>query len=225
VRPTTLPRQLLQPVPSATDVQTAEGTTLVMRRLAVAPSVGPSPALRTLRPNKHISFVHVVRQGDTLAGLATRYGVTASRIARTNGIALQDELTAGQRLVIPPVVSIIFDGTEVPFDVAPQFVKGHLVAPIRHMFEHVGATVYWRPRSKQVEVVVADKTVTVQVGSAKATVDERVVLLDVAAFLRDDRVMVPVRFVGEVLDVTMRYDKETGNIVIVSNDKTSAPAL
>jgi murein DD-endopeptidase MepM/ murein hydrolase activator NlpD len=47
--------------------------------------------------------VHVIRSGDTLSGIATRYGVSVSSIVRANG--LQSErvrLRLGTRLVVPP---------------------------------------------------------------------------------------------------------------------------
>lgn len=43
---------------------------------------------------------HVVRRGDTLSGIAKRYGVSASSIARANGISMRKTLYPGDRLVI-----------------------------------------------------------------------------------------------------------------------------
>ncbi|MCU0507200.1 MAG: LysM peptidoglycan-binding domain-containing protein [Anaerolineae bacterium] len=45
--------------------------------------------------------VHVVRSGETLASIARNYGVSASAIARANGISNPDLIRVGQRLVIP----------------------------------------------------------------------------------------------------------------------------
>lgn len=45
--------------------------------------------------------VHVVRSGETLASIARQYGVSASALARANGITNPDLIWAGQRLVIP----------------------------------------------------------------------------------------------------------------------------
>ena len=44
--------------------------------------------------------VHVVRKGDTLSGLAVRYGVTVSAIKRENGLK-SDLIKVGQSLQIP----------------------------------------------------------------------------------------------------------------------------
>jgi LysM repeat protein len=51
-------------------------------------------------PNE-IGPVHIVRCGETLSGIAVRYGVSMWAIARANGIANPSRIFAGQRLVIP----------------------------------------------------------------------------------------------------------------------------
>jgi LysM repeat protein len=49
------------------------------------------------------SRTHTVEAGETLFGIARRYGVTVAAIRQANGMAEdQDQVRAGQRLVIPP---------------------------------------------------------------------------------------------------------------------------
>jgi len=45
--------------------------------------------------------VHVVKPGDTLYGLARRYGVTIPALSAANGMSSKSHLTAGDRLEIP----------------------------------------------------------------------------------------------------------------------------
>ena len=45
--------------------------------------------------------VHTVRYGETLSGIACRYGVSVWSIAHVNGIANPNYIFAGQRLVLP----------------------------------------------------------------------------------------------------------------------------
>ncbi len=59
---------------------------------ATAPtSSGAAPAPR----------IHVVRSGDTLSGIAKRYGVTTTALARANGLDPKRPIRPGQKLVIP----------------------------------------------------------------------------------------------------------------------------
>ncbi|MDR7519668.1 MAG: LysM peptidoglycan-binding domain-containing protein [Armatimonadota bacterium] len=48
------------------------------------------------------SRVHTVRSGDTLWGIASRYGVTVERLAEANRIQATSTLSPGRSLVIPP---------------------------------------------------------------------------------------------------------------------------
>ena len=45
--------------------------------------------------------VYIVQEGDTLFGIATRYGVRVTAIAQANGLANINLIYIGQRLVIP----------------------------------------------------------------------------------------------------------------------------
>jgi len=45
--------------------------------------------------------VHVVRSGETLSGIARRYGVTTTALARANGLDPKRPIRPGQQLVIP----------------------------------------------------------------------------------------------------------------------------
>ncbi len=46
------------------------------------------------------TIIHVVRRGETLAGIARRYGVSAAKIAKRNGIKNASLIRVGQKLVI-----------------------------------------------------------------------------------------------------------------------------
>lgn len=60
--------------------------------------------------------VHVVRSGETLSGLAQRFGVSLTSLARANGLSTRARLLKGQKLTIPgasrtgPVVHVIRRG-------------------------------------------------------------------------------------------------------------------
>lgn len=51
------------------------------------------------------TVIHVVRRGETLSGIATRYGVSEADIMRVNNISNRHRIYAGQRLKIPARVS------------------------------------------------------------------------------------------------------------------------
>jgi N-acetylmuramoyl-L-alanine amidase len=69
----------------------------------ILPGVGPAPlpAARSGSRSGSGSPTHTVRRGETLSGLAARYRVSQSALARANGLGLWARLLVGQRLVVP----------------------------------------------------------------------------------------------------------------------------
>jgi LysM domain len=66
------------------------------------PTPGPS-AMTTAAPTPaRTSFVHDVAKGETLIGIAARYGVTVVAIRDANGLKDPGLIIVGQQLVIPP---------------------------------------------------------------------------------------------------------------------------
>ncbi|HZU06486.1 MAG TPA: LysM peptidoglycan-binding domain-containing protein [Chloroflexota bacterium] len=51
---------------------------------------------------------YTVQPGDTITGLAERYGVTPLTIIAANGLLDSDSLQVGQTLVIPPVTGVLY---------------------------------------------------------------------------------------------------------------------
>ncbi len=72
----------------------------VSQRLLI-PSAGASlPPLRQAQDTA-LAQIHIVRPGETLTRIASRYGVTTSAIVAANGIADPSLILVGQRLAIP----------------------------------------------------------------------------------------------------------------------------
>jgi N-acetylmuramoyl-L-alanine amidase len=71
----------------------------------ILPDVGPLPASIQAAPSApaapRTARVHTVRRGETLSGLADRYGVAQKDLARANGLGLWARLAVGQKLTVP----------------------------------------------------------------------------------------------------------------------------
>jgi LysM repeat protein len=61
--------------------------------LSIQPALAAPPVQGT--------FVHIVQWGETLSGIAVRYGATVGALAYANGIGNANRIYAGQRLLIP----------------------------------------------------------------------------------------------------------------------------
>jgi len=49
-------------------------------------------------PPKNVT--HIVKKGDTLSGIAKKYGTTVSKICKLNGISEKTVLKIGQKLIV-----------------------------------------------------------------------------------------------------------------------------
>lgn len=67
-------------------------------RLALASSQAEAAVTA---PAQQGGGVHIVRRGETLSGIARRYGVSVQALAAANGIRNINRILIGQRLVIP----------------------------------------------------------------------------------------------------------------------------
>jgi LysM repeat protein len=63
----------------------------------VTATLGPPPV-----PTPGEQQRYVVREGDTLSGIAARFGVSENAILEANPLSDPDRLLVGQELVIPP---------------------------------------------------------------------------------------------------------------------------
>ncbi|MBI3745243.1 MAG: LysM peptidoglycan-binding domain-containing protein, partial [Chloroflexi bacterium] len=60
-----------------------------------------------LRDGKALLQTYTVRAGDTLTGIASRYGLSMMTLWWANALTAKDQLHVGQRLVIPPVDGLV----------------------------------------------------------------------------------------------------------------------
>jgi LysM repeat protein len=65
--------------------------------IVVTATAGPPPA-----PTPGEQQIYVVREGDTLSGIAARFGVSEEAILKLNPMTDKDRLYVGQKLVVPP---------------------------------------------------------------------------------------------------------------------------
>ena len=100
----------------------------------------------------------------------------------------------------------------VTTDVAPFIQDNRTYVPFRALTEAFGAEVEYNAENNTVTTKLNGKTVVLTVGSTVLTVNDNTVTMDVAPFIVDDRVVVPVRFIGEAFGFTVEatQDATTG---------------
>lgn len=120
----------------------------------------------------------------------------------------------------PSAVNVVVNDKPVVFPDQGAFIDpdtGRTFVPIRFVSEALGAAVNWDEAAQIAAVSFGDSVITMPVGSSQAAVNEEYVQLDAPAMLQNQRVMVPLRFVSEVLGKTVEWN-ETERTVYVSSE-------
>jgi LysM repeat protein len=162
-----------------------------------APSVAAEPA--------PLGIAYVVRSTDRLERVAAGVGVSATEIARANNLQPSAMLHAGQTLLIPST-PVYFNDRALSADAPTVISDGRTIVPFRAVVEEAGGDVRWDPAAKRANAVASGHELAVTIGSDRATVDDSEIVMSHVAALRCDRTMVPLRFLGDALDLVLQYE-------------------
>ncbi|GAB6992232.1 copper amine oxidase N-terminal domain-containing protein [Paenibacillus pini] len=113
-------------------------------------------------------------------------------------------------------ISIYIDGEKLYPSQAPILVKGSTMLPLRAIFEALDAEVLWNQKTKTVTATRDNTTVILKIGAKTATVNNKIVSLQVPAQVLKGSTMVPVRFVSEALGETVKWNQVTQTVNIIT---------
>ncbi|WP_425450717.1 stalk domain-containing protein [Tumebacillus permanentifrigoris] len=115
----------------------------------------------------------------------------------------------------------MIDGKIQNYGVAPVMYKSRTLVPMRGIFESLGAKVSWDGATDTVTATRGSSTVKLTLNSPIAYRDGRAVTLDSEPLLIEDRTMVPIRFIGESLGVTVGWDEALQRVLITTKTNPS----
>ena len=144
------------------------------------------------------------------------YKFAKGLFATTVAMSLQAGAASFVSAAPPAPISVQVDGKTLTFDQAPVSKNNRTLVPLRAIFEALGAEVTWNPQTKSVTASKENHSVSLQIGSKNATVDQKAVVLDVEAQLINGRTLVPVRFVSEAMGTVVNWDEKTKNVSILT---------
>jgi N-acetylmuramoyl-L-alanine amidase len=151
--------------------------------------------------------------------------IKASFVEKIEKAASVPALSSGQQTTTPtsaPVV--ILDGRQLTFEVPPIIENGRTLVPLRAIFEAMGASVNWDNNTRTVTSVKGTTTVVLSIGSTRPMVNGQVSPLEVAAKIKNDRTLAPLRFVGEAFGGKVDWNNSTRTITITSPTNTGSRA-
>lgn len=113
-------------------------------------------------------------------------------------------------------ITVNVNGKEVAFpDQQPYINKNErTMVPVRFVSESLGANVTWNFDTKTVTIQGAQDVIKLKLGESQALVNGKAVAFDTKAEMKNDRVMVPLRFVSEVLGAQVVWNNNTRTVEI-----------
>jgi len=113
-------------------------------------------------------------------------------------------------------IKVVFDGEILDLRAAPEVRAEISVGPLREIFEQTDGVLYWFAQDKKVRAVNKELDINLQIGDPFVTVNDQEQELILAPYIKCGRTMVPLQFLADTLDVAIRYNPATGQLVISS---------
>ena len=107
------------------------------------------------------------------------------------------------------------NGSAIKMDTSPILVEGRTVLPLKIIGDQLGATVAWDPGDKKITYTTELVVIELWVGKKVAWVNGKEVPLDVAPFLKNNRTLVPLKFVSENLGAKVAWDPTKKVVTII----------
>lgn len=101
---------------------------------------------------------------------------------------------------------------------APYIIGETTLVPLRAISEGFGADISWDAETKTVTVKNDKKTILLQIMNKEAKINNKTVILPVAPEIKDNSVMVPIRFVAENFYADVKWDSILKKIDIISKN-------
>ncbi len=123
-------------------------------------------------------------------------------------------ISYGTRLPKDGEFQIMLNNSYVDFDVAPRIAEGVPLTPFRHLFQEAGGVVMWQHELKEVSAQGMGRTVWFKIGRDLADVNGQQYRFETTPFLDSGRVIVPLSFMVDALNVKVQFDPNTGHVLV-----------
>lgn len=120
-------------------------------------------------------------------------------------------------------VNVLVNNELVEFDQPPVIIDGSTMVPVRAVFEQAGADVTWDQENQTAMLVRGGYTVTIKLNDTVLYKNGTPVALSVPASIINDRVLIPVRAIGEAMDFSIAWDGYNYTVLVGTDGKNYRP--
>ena len=111
-------------------------------------------------------------------------------------------------------VTVKVDNEDVVFDQIPLIINGRTLAPLRAIFEKLGATVEWNGETQTITSTKGDAVITMTIDKNEMYKNGEMIWLDVVPQIVGERTLVPVRAIAEAFNCDVTWDGENHTVNI-----------
>ena len=170
-------------------------------------------------PQDMVMFDKVM--GSNKIGLYLEEGLTPQQIEANYTPALNRFKEERKKYLIedyeplPGDITVLVDGRPIDFD-SPPFIdsSNRIIVPVRFVTEALGGMVGWEPASRTVTILRENDTVLFRINSPSAVVNGEVKAMDTVPVLKNNRTMVPVRYISEYFGAQVEWNAITRTVSI-----------
>ncbi|MGK5510069.1 N-acetylmuramoyl-L-alanine amidase [Brevibacillus formosus] len=110
-------------------------------------------------------------------------------------------------------VNLMIGGQAVNAEVPPVIKNGRTLVPVRVIAEGLGANVEWNDVTRTAVITKGTQQLSLTLDSRIAVLNGKQVKLDTPPVISQKRMLLPLRFVGESLGVTVGWDNSTRTVI------------
>lgn len=110
------------------------------------------------------------------------------------------------------VITVSYNGKKMQLEQQPQRVGDSVLLPLRSISQSLGYEVNWNATTKQIDIIEGGTNIRLVIGSDKAQVNGVEVKLNVPAQMIEGTTYIPLRFVGEALNMGVDWDSQTQSV-------------
>lgn len=119
------------------------------------------------------------------------------------------------------VARVTVNDKEIIFDSPPVMIQGRVLVSIRPVMEAAGADVFWNDLTETVTVTRNGNVVRMKLGGG-STLNEKELKSEVPLVIIKGRLMAPLRFIGEALQMKVDWNSQSYVASITSPEKVAA---
>lgn len=117
-------------------------------------------------------------------------------------------------------ITLVIDCHEVETDVPPIIQNNRTLVPLRFIAEQLGFEVGWNAEERKAKITDRNTSIELQINNTLAIVNKNfqpsTEVLDVPPIIHDNRTMVPVRFISEIMGYRVEWIPDPKTVVIYS---------